>query len=100
MELRELNREMSRLLQYGLQRGLLEREDLPYAANRMLALLGAREFTPQAGGGDFALPQRAPGAHLRLGGGAWFAGPGHPGRQGPAGHGSDELSDAPAPPRW
>ena len=32
MELRELNREMSRLLQYGLQRGLLEREDLPYAA--------------------------------------------------------------------
>ena len=47
MELRELNREMSRLLQYGLQRGLLEREDLPYAANRMLALLGAREFTPQ-----------------------------------------------------
>jgi UDPglucose--hexose-1-phosphate uridylyltransferase len=40
----DLNREISRLLQYGLQRGLLEQEDVAYAANRILALLHCREF--------------------------------------------------------
>ena len=97
MELRELNREMSRLLRYGLQRGLLEREDLPYAANRMLALLGAREFTPQPVEETLPYP-REPLERIC----DWAAehgfGPGHPGRQGPAGHGSDELPDAPALP--
>ena len=39
--------EISRLLEYGLQRGLIAPEDKAYAANRMLALLGLREFEPQ-----------------------------------------------------
>ena len=47
MENIDLSLEISRLLHYGLQQGLLEKEDLFYSANRMLALLGAREFTPQ-----------------------------------------------------
>lgn len=47
MENIDLSLEISRLLHYGLQQGLLEKEDLAYSANRMLALLGAREFTPQ-----------------------------------------------------
>ena len=47
MENIDLSLEISRLLHYGLQQGLLEKEDLSYSANRMLALLGAREFTPQ-----------------------------------------------------
>ena len=41
------NMEISRLLEYGLQRGLIAPEDKAYAANRMLALLGQREFEPQ-----------------------------------------------------
>ena len=41
------NMEISRLLEYGLQRGLIAPEDKAYAANRMLALLGLREFEPQ-----------------------------------------------------
>ena len=41
------NVEISRLLEYGLQRGLIAPEDKAYAANRMLALLGLREFEPQ-----------------------------------------------------
>ena len=47
MENIDLSLEINRLLHYGLQQGLLEKEDLFYSANRMLALLGAREFTPQ-----------------------------------------------------
>ena len=47
MENIDLSLEISRLLHYGLQQGLLEKEDLSYSANRMLALLGAREFTSQ-----------------------------------------------------
>ena len=47
MENIDLSLEISRLLHYGLQQGLLEKEDFSYSANRMLALLGAREFTPQ-----------------------------------------------------
>lgn len=47
MENIDLSLEISRLLHYGLQQGLLEKEDLSYSANRMLALLGAREFTPR-----------------------------------------------------
>ena len=39
--------EISGLLEYGLQRGLIAPEDKAYAANRMLALLGLREFEPQ-----------------------------------------------------
>ena len=47
MEMEKLSREISRLLHYGLQRGLLAPEDQRYAANRMLALLGLREFQLQ-----------------------------------------------------
>ena len=39
--------QISRLIQYGLQRGLIAPEDQAYAANRMLALLGLREYDPQ-----------------------------------------------------
>lgn len=38
--------EISRLLKYGRDRGLLAPEDKVYAANRMLAVLGASEFAP------------------------------------------------------
>ena len=47
MEKTNTNVEISRLLEYGLQRGLIAPEDKVYAANRMLALLGLREFEPQ-----------------------------------------------------
>ena len=47
MEKTNTNVEISRLLEYGLQRGLIAPEDKAYAANRMLALLGLREFEPQ-----------------------------------------------------
>ncbi len=47
MERTNTNMEISRLLEYGLQRGLIAPEDKAYAANRMLALLGLREFEPQ-----------------------------------------------------
>ena len=47
MEKTNANVEISRLLEYGLQRGLIAPEDKVYAANRMLALLGLREFEPQ-----------------------------------------------------
>ena len=48
MEKPNTNMEISRLLEYGLQRGLIAPEDKAYAANRMLAQLHLREFTPQA----------------------------------------------------
>lgn len=48
MEMEKLSFEISRLLHYGLQRGLIALEDAAYAANRMLAQLHLREFTPQA----------------------------------------------------
>ena len=47
MEKPNTNVEISRLLEYGLQRGLIAPEDKAYAANRMLSLLGLREFEPQ-----------------------------------------------------
>ncbi len=40
----DISREISRLIGYGLQKGLLQREDMFYCANRILALLGAGEF--------------------------------------------------------
>lgn len=48
MEMEKLSFEISRLLHYGLQRGLIALEDAAYAANRMLDQLHLREFTPQA----------------------------------------------------
>ena len=47
MEKEKLSLEISRLVNYGLQRGLIAPEDEAYAANRMLALLGMREYEPQ-----------------------------------------------------
>ena len=47
MEKGTLCLQISRLIQYGLQRGLIAPEDQAYAANRMLALLGLREYDPQ-----------------------------------------------------
>lgn len=47
METINLSREISRLLQYGRQKGLLAPEDEVYAANRILALLGASDFEKQ-----------------------------------------------------
>ena len=47
MEKEKLSLAISRLLHYGLQRELIAPEDAAYAANRMLALLGLREFEPQ-----------------------------------------------------
>ncbi len=41
-----VNRAVSRLVNYGLQRGLIEPEDAAYAANRILAVLGVGEFAP------------------------------------------------------
>ena len=47
MEKGTVSLQVSRLIQYGLQRGLIAPEDQAYAANRMLALLGLREYGPQ-----------------------------------------------------
>lgn len=44
MEAVDLSLEISRLVQYGQQQGLLAREDEAYTVNRVLALLGAGEF--------------------------------------------------------
>ena len=56
MEKTNTNVEISRLLEYGLQRGLIAPEDKAYAANRMLALLGLREFEPQPVEEEFHTP--------------------------------------------
>ena len=40
----DISREISRLIGYGLQKGLLQKEDMFYCANRILAFLGAGEF--------------------------------------------------------
>lgn len=42
----DLNREISRLIQYGLQRGLLAENDRIYTVNRLLALLQVSSYTP------------------------------------------------------
>ena len=42
----DMNREIARLLQYGVQRGLLQEEDRVYAAHRLLALLHLTEYEP------------------------------------------------------
>ena len=47
MEKGTVSLQVSRLIQYGLQRDLIAPEDQAYAANRMLALLGLREYDPQ-----------------------------------------------------
>ena len=38
--MQDISVEIARLLQFGMQRGLLEKADCTYAANRMLAVLG------------------------------------------------------------
>ena len=38
--MQDISIEIARLLQFGMQRGLLEKADCTYAANRMLAVLG------------------------------------------------------------
>lgn len=42
----DINRELGRLVQYGLQKGLIYREDAPYTLNRLLAVLGLNDYTP------------------------------------------------------
>ena len=42
-----INQEINRLLNFAMQQGLLEKEDLYYAANRLLDVLKAQEFTPE-----------------------------------------------------
>ena len=42
-----INREIARLVQYGVQRGLLEEEDRVYAANRLVALLHITDYEPE-----------------------------------------------------
>ena len=41
-----VNLEISRLIEYGIQTALIAPEDRAYAANRLLALLGAGDFSP------------------------------------------------------
>ena len=42
-----MNREINRLLNFGLQQGLIKEEDYCYAANRLLAVLKIDEFEPE-----------------------------------------------------
>ncbi len=42
----DVNLEISRLLQYGVQQGLIAEEDRAWAANRLLVVLGAGSFAP------------------------------------------------------
>ena len=98
MENIDLSLEISRLLHYGLQQGLLEKEDLSYSANRMLALLGAREFTPQPVEEELPYPAEPLERVCDWAAQQGLLDPDTRGRQGPAGHGSDELHDAPALP--
>lgn len=42
-----MNREIARLVQYGVQRGLLGEEDRVYAANRLIALLHITDYEPE-----------------------------------------------------
>ena len=42
-----MNHEINRLLNYGLQQGLIKAEDYYYAANRLLAVLKIDEFEPE-----------------------------------------------------
>lgn len=43
-----INLEINRLLNFASQRGLIAKEDETYAANLLLDVLQADEFTPQA----------------------------------------------------
>lgn len=47
MNVVEVSREISRLVRYGLQKGLLAPADEAYAVNRLLAVLGAASFEKQ-----------------------------------------------------
>ena len=49
MEAVDVSLELTRLIRYGLEKGLLEPEDRTYALNRMLALLGCNEYEPKEG---------------------------------------------------
>ena len=42
-----INREINRLLHFGVQQGLLSTEDVYYAANRLLDILQVHEFEPE-----------------------------------------------------
>ncbi len=97
----DLSLEISRLLCYGLQKGLLAPEDAAYSANRILALLGISEFEWKPVEEKSPFPCGTFGTHLRLGRGTESYRSGHFGRERDfVRYGSDELPDAPVLPRW
>ena len=51
--------QISRLLEYGVRRGLIKEEDATYSANRMLALLREGSFTPAAVREKLRTPEQA-----------------------------------------
>ena len=53
-----MNREINRLLNFGLQQGLIKEEDYCYAANRLLAVLKIDEFEPEQVEEIYTLPDR------------------------------------------
>lgn len=42
-----INREIARLVEYGVQHSLLHKEDVAYATNRILAVLGLNDYSPE-----------------------------------------------------
>ncbi len=52
----DIHAEISSLLQYGVEKGLLQEEDRAYCANRLLAVLGASSFMPQEAAGRLESP--------------------------------------------
>lgn len=44
----DINVEINRLLNFGVQKGLLQAEDMYYAANRLVDVLQVKEFLPEA----------------------------------------------------
>ena len=56
MSEKQIDRAISRLLRYGLQRKLLSPEDETYAANRLLQVLGAASFEKQEIGEELSYP--------------------------------------------
>ena len=61
-----INREIARLVQYGVQRGLLGEEDRVYAANRLVALLHITDYEPEQAPQEW-LEKSGPGAGTHAG---------------------------------
>ena len=96
----DLSLEISRLLCYGLQKGLLAPEDAAYSANRILALLGISEFEWKPVEEKLRFPAEPLERICDWAAEQSLIDPDTLDGERLVRYGSDELPDAPVLPRW